>query len=76
MATAVAFVETANRTADKCSRCGGFLIIEQCFDFLDSTGHLDFQAQRCVQCGDLVDPTILKNRQLHHAGASGMTKRS
>ena len=70
MATAVAFVGTANRTADKCSRCGGFLIIEQCFDFLDSTGHLDFLAHRCIQCGDLIDSTILKNRRLQHAGES------
>lgn len=39
------------------------MIAEHCFDILDSTGLLDFQAQRCVQCGDLVDPTILRNRQ-------------
>jgi len=39
------------------------MITEYCVDFLDSTGHLDFQAQRCVQCGDLVDSTILRNRQ-------------
>ena len=50
------------------------MILETCFDFLDSTGHLDFQVRRCVQCGDLVDPLILKNRQLQVAGVSGTAK--
>ncbi len=76
MATTVGFATIPQTTATSCSRCGGFMIIEQCFDFLDSTGHLDFQAHRCVQCGDLTDPTILRNRQLQHAGASGTDKRS
>ncbi len=48
----------------RCSRCGGLLVPEQCFDLLSDNGHLDFPAKRCVQCGDLVDPVILKNRRL------------
>jgi hypothetical protein len=42
-----------NRMAE-CSRCGGLMVIEPC---------LDFQVQRCVQCGDIVDPVIVQNRQ-------------
>jgi len=37
-----------------CSRCGGFIVLEPCYDF---------RVQRCVQCGDRVDPVILQNRQ-------------
>jgi hypothetical protein len=37
----------------QCLRCGGFMVTEQCFDLL---------ARRCVQCGELVDPVILQNR--------------
>ena len=48
----------------QCVRCGGLMVTEQCFDFLSDNGHLDFLAQRCVQCGDLVDPVILNNRRL------------
>ena len=48
----------------RCSRCGGFMVAEWCFDLLDDTGHLNFLASRCVQCGDLVDPVILRNRRL------------
>ncbi len=48
----------------RCSRCGGFMVTEQCFDLLSDSGHLDFLARRCVQCGELVDPIILRNRRL------------
>ena len=68
MATTVEYPETKQSTAAGCLRCGGLMILEQCFDFLDSAGHLDFLAHRCVQCGDLVDSTILKNRRLQHVG--------
>ncbi|HUK56620.1 MAG TPA: hypothetical protein VLY20_08175 [Nitrospiria bacterium] len=42
------------RGAAVCSRCGGFMVAEPCYDF---------QVQRCIQCGDLVDPVVLLNRQ-------------
>ena len=48
----------------RCWRCGGLMVTEQCFDLLSDSGHLDFLAQRCVQCGELVDPLILRNRRL------------
>jgi len=32
------------------------MVIEQCFDIRDDTGHLDFMARRCVQCGEVIDP--------------------
>ncbi len=48
----------------QCVRCGGLMVTEQCFDFLSDNGHLDFLARRCVQCGELIDPVILRNRRL------------
>jgi hypothetical protein len=33
-----------------------------CMDLLGSTGGLEFGAKRCVQCGEVVDPVILRNR--------------
>lgn len=74
MATAVGFpakdLKQENPTgwsqlasATRCSRCEGFMVIEQCFDFRDDTGQLDFLARRCVQCGEVIDPVILQNRQ-------------
>lgn len=52
------------------------MVIERCFDLLDDTGHLDFQAQRCVLCGELMDPVILMNRRLQLLGGLGTRKRS
>ncbi len=49
---------------ETCIRCGGLMVTEFCLDLFDDTGKLSFLARRCVQCGDLVDPIILKNR--HH----------
>lgn len=51
-------------SAARCSRCGGLMVNEQCFDLLSDSGRLDFLARRCVQCGELVDPVILRNRHL------------
>ena len=48
----------------QCWRCGGLMVTEQCFDLLSDNGHLDFLAQRCVQCGELIDPVILQHRRL------------
>ena len=74
MATAVGFpakdLKVENPTglrqlagATRCSRCEGLMVIEQCFDLMDDTGHLDFMARRCVQCGEVIDQVILQNRQ-------------
>ncbi len=35
-----------------------------CTDLLNSTGELEFAAKRYVQCGEVVDPVIQRNRQL------------
>lgn len=37
-----------------CSRCGGLMVAELL---------IDLPSHRCVQCGDVVDPVILHNRQ-------------
>ncbi|MGC3975902.1 MAG: hypothetical protein QM771_16195 [Nitrospira sp.] len=45
-----------------CGRCGGMLVNEQCLDLAGSEGGYRFWATRCIQCGDLLDPVILRNR--------------
>ena len=44
--------------ADRCPRCSGLMVAEWCEDLSDYSG------QRCVQCGELIDPVIMLNRQL------------
>ena len=45
-----------------CTRCGGLLVEERCMDIGESLGGYWFMAMRCVQCGDIVDEVILRNR--------------
>ncbi len=51
----------------RCPRCGGLLVTEWCFDLRDDSGLLDIPVQRCVQCGERVDPVILQNRRLKNS---------
>lgn len=48
-----------------CSRCGGLLVDERCMDIGESLGGYWFTAMRCVQCGDIIDEVILRNRYAH-----------
>ena len=46
----------------ECPRCHGFMAQAFCADYEDDTGAFGFWALRCLQCGELVDPVILRNR--------------
>ena len=70
MATTVGFPGSAlkeDKTAERmrlggmtrCLRCSGLLVIEPGFEF---------PVWRCVQCGELIDPVILKNRSYNNNG--------
>ena len=48
---------TRTDSTDRCPRCGGLMVAEWCEDLSD------YRAQRCVQCGEIVDPVILQNRR-------------
>lgn len=48
------------------------MVNDLCMDLLNSTGELEFAAKRCVQCGEVVDPVIERNRRL---GRGAMTVR-
>lgn len=47
-----------------CTRCGGLMVEDFCLDVLGNMGEPEFAAKRCVQCGEVVDPVILRNRRL------------
>ena len=50
------------RLHSSCLRCGGFIVKEVSADLLNSAGELECVTTRCVQCGDILDPVILRNR--------------
>jgi hypothetical protein len=45
-----------------CTRCSGLMVTDFYMDLLFCIGETVFAAQRCVQCGEIVDPVILRNR--------------
>ena len=45
------------QSTDRCPRCSGLMVAEWCEDLSGYT------AQRCVQCGEVIDPVILQNRR-------------
>jgi hypothetical protein len=47
-----------------CRRCGGFMVIDFDMELVVSEAGPASRAQRCVQCGEIVDSLILKNRML------------
>jgi hypothetical protein len=49
--------ETGLRSPMRCHRCGSLMISQRFY------GHQEvFWGQRCISCGEIVDPIILENR--------------
>jgi len=59
-------IETPHRSGI-CGRCGGFLVDEEVsLDIMGAERRSRVWAMRCVQCGDMIDETILRNRYFPH----------
>ncbi len=46
-----------------CHRCQGLMTPESCFNLHYDAGEMEILTWRCLQCGELVDPVILQNRE-------------
>jgi len=57
----------------RCPRCMGLMVVEESFDSIHGGGQIDSLVRRCVQCGEIVDPVILHNRQLQLGIGLGRT---
>lgn len=55
---------TKKSTQQSCRRCSGYVIHELCMDLNSDSGSSTFWAHRCIQCGDMSDEVILRNRSL------------
>lgn len=54
-------------TQSSCLRCGGLMVNEVSIDLMNSASELECVTRRCVQCGDILDPVILRNRHTRQA---------
>ena len=59
-------VSPAAQHHSMCTRCGGLMVQDFCLDVLGNIGEAECAAKRCVQCGEVVDPVILRNRGTRH----------
>ena len=48
-------------------------MVEESFDFIADGSQAGSLVRRCVQCGEVVDPVILQNRQLQLGTDVGRT---
>lgn len=45
-----------------CQRCHGLMVEERFEDLRSDPHHISFRGWRCVCCGDIVDPVIIRHR--------------
>ena len=50
----------------RCKHCHGLMVVDHFLDMEDDSGHLWLRAWRCVNCGNVVEPGMLRRRQTHH----------
>ncbi|TKS63137.1 MAG: hypothetical protein EWM73_01792 [Nitrospira sp.] len=48
----------------RCQRCQGCMISDYFMDLRNVSGELDFKGWRCLNCGDISDPVIVRHHQL------------
>lgn len=53
---------TKESTRQGCTRCNGYLAHEMCADLEIDSGVSTFWVHRCIQCGDVTDEVIMRNR--------------
>jgi hypothetical protein len=70
MLSKTAGTPTRPYTQPSCTRCSGYLESEMCIDLESDTGCCTFWVLRCLQCGNIVDETILRNRALFPSDAT------
>jgi hypothetical protein len=64
MAMMEGLAEKELSSTTRCSRCTGLMVVEQGFDSMLGTSETHGLLRRCVQCGEIIDPVILRNRLL------------
>ncbi len=52
-----------------CMRCEGMMVQDELIDLQESSHPMRIQAWRCVSCGNLVDPLIMRHRMVQQTGA-------
>lgn len=54
----------------RCSKCAGLMVSDHMIDIRESSLPMWRRGWRCVACGNIVDPLILRHRMIQEAGAT------
>lgn len=46
----------------RCQRCEGWMISDHFMDLRNVSGEIDFKGWRCLNCGDITDPVIVRHQ--------------
>lgn len=57
-----------------CPRCKGFMVIDDLIDLQESFVPMWMRGWRCLACGNVVDPLILRHRLAQKTGAMRVPK--
>lgn len=60
--------------AMKCTRCEGLMVVDNLVDLQESCVPMWMRGMRCVSCGNIVDPLILRHRMIQKSGAMRLLK--
>jgi hypothetical protein len=58
----------------RCTRCEGLMVVDELIDMRESYHPMWMRGWRCVACGNIVDPLILRHRMIQEAGALRLLK--
>ena len=58
-----------------CQRCQGLMLVDHFIDMEDGGEHLWLRVWRCVNCGEVVEPGILRHRLGQRSLFAGLLKR-
>jgi hypothetical protein len=51
-----------------CTRCKGFMVLDDLIDLRESFVPMWMRGWRCIACGNIVDPLILRHRRARRSG--------
>jgi len=57
-----------------CTKCNGFMVVDDLIDMRESYHPMWMRGWRCVACGNVVDPLIVRHRMIQEAGALRLLK--
>lgn len=58
----------------RCTKCDGLMVVDDLIDMRESYHPMWLRGWRCVACGNVVDPLILRHRMIQEAGAPCLLK--